>query len=219
MNGLLKNNFYGVAGNMKVLFTAIIIVGSIFEVIGDAAMVSIFAFIPAPIMALLAISCLRKESASKWGKYKITLPVKRKDIVKSQYVSHAIAGAIGVLVVAVFMGIAVIIHGNVYFYYGFRDAITLILSGGILAFFIGAIAYPLYYLWGDDKTEIIMVLAVLGAIAIVLGLSLLINIVAGEGGVSDTKYYLSLLIIVVIAAVAYLGSFALADSIFEKVEW
>ena len=51
------------------------------------------------------------------------------------------------------------------FYYGFRDVLTLILGGGILAVFMGAIAYPLYYWWGEEKTEIIIALAILGAVA------------------------------------------------------
>ena len=56
---------------------------------------------------------------------------------------HTIWSISGVVIVAVFMTLTVFIHGDQYFYYGFRDAITLVLGGGILAILIGAFSYPL----------------------------------------------------------------------------
>lgn len=181
-------------------------------------MVSVFAFIPAPVMAILAVSCLRKESASRWCQYKCTLPVRRKDIVKSQYISHAVCGAAGCAAVALFLTVSVLIHGNVYFYYGFRDAVTLVLGGGILAFLIGAVAYPLYYWWGEERAEIAMVLAVLGAAGIVVALSMLANVIVQGETVSDFTYYVSLVIILAVTAAAYMGSYAISAMIYKKVE-
>ena len=43
--------------------------------------------LPAPVLGAAAVACLRRESASKWSRYKITLPVRRRDIVKSQYIT------------------------------------------------------------------------------------------------------------------------------------
>ena len=131
MRGLLINNFYGIAENVKIFVGVIVFAGVVFSILGDASMVSAFSFIPAPVMAILAVSCLRKESASRWCQYKLTLPVRRKDIVKSQYISHVVCGAAGCAAVALFLTVSVLIHGNVYFYYGFRDAVTLVLGGGI----------------------------------------------------------------------------------------
>lgn len=140
---------------------------------GEASLLNIFSLIVAPVVAVLTISCLRKESSSKWSKYKLTLPVKRKEIVKGQYISHFLISLAGMLTVALFILLTVLIHGNQYFYYGFRDAVTLILLGGILSILIGAIAYPLYYLWGAERTEIILVLSVVLSIAVIMGLSIL----------------------------------------------
>lgn len=219
MRGLLKNNFYGMIENIKIAFVFVLVFGIVLLVSGSAAMLNAFCLISTPIMAVLAMSCLRKESSSKWEKYKLTLPVKRNDIVKSQYISHSILSIGGTVFVALFLSCTVLIHGNQYFYYGLRDAITLIIGGGILAVLIGAIAYPLYYLLGAGKTEVISVLSVIGAISIVLGLSIIINMISGDGAVSNTRYYTCLILILVFAIVLFAVSYTLSSSIFKKKEY
>ncbi len=192
MKGLLKSCFFGIKGNLRVIGAAAVILGGICLIMGDPSAVGIFPFLPAPVLGAAAVACLRRESASRWSRYKITLPVR---------------------------SLALIIHGNIYFYYGFRDVLTLILGGGILAVFMGAIAYPLYYWWGEEKTEVIIALAILGAVAVILALSMLINFLTGEGGVTDTQYYVSLAVILLIALAAYAGSCFLSAQIYEKTEW
>lgn len=219
MKGLLKNNFYGMAGNIKIALIFALVLGAALLISGNAAMLNVFCLIPTPIIAVLSMSCLRKESSSKWEKYKLTLPVRRKDIVKSQYISHLILCMGGTAFVALFLSITVFIHGNQYFYYGFRDAITLIMGGGILAILIGAFAYPLYYLWGAGKTEVISVLSVLGAAAVIAGISALVNIVSGDNPVSNTFYYASLIAILFIALFTFGLSNVLSCSIFKQKEY
>ena len=219
MNGLLKNCFYGLRGNFRIIGAAAVLLGGLCLIIGDPFAVSIFPFLPAPVLAAAAVACLRRESASRWSRYKITLPVRRRDIVKSQYLINGICALAGMLCAGIFLALVLIIHGNIYFYYGFRDVLTLVLGGGILAVFMGAIAYPLYYWWGEEKTEIIIALAVIGAVAAILALSMLNNFLTGEGGVTDTQYYISLGIILLISVAVYGGSCFLSALIYEKTEW
>lgn len=219
MRGLLKNNFYGVMDNLKILFGLTGLLGLALLITGDAALLGIFSLLSVPLLGAAMISCMRKESASKWCKYKLTLPVRKKEIVKSQYISHLIWTMAGTGIVALFLLLTVLIHGDRYFYYGFRDAVTLILGGGVLAVFMGAVSYPLYYWWGGEKTEVILLLSVLVSGAVIGGLSLLINTLTGEGMVSDTEYYLSLLVILGVAAAAFAGSYYLTSWIFRQKEY
>ena len=117
MKGLLKNNFYGVIENLKIALAFVMLVGVLLLITGEATLLSAFSLIAPPIIALLMVSCVRKESASKWEKYKLTLPVRRKAIIESQYISHTIWSISGVVIVAVFMTLTVFIHGDQYFYY------------------------------------------------------------------------------------------------------
>ena len=212
MKGLLRNNFYGIIENVKIVIVVAMILGIVLLITGEATLLSAFSLMAPPIIAILMISCLRKESASKWEKYKLTLPISRKDIIESQYISHTIWSIAGVAVVAVFMAFTVIIHGDQYFYYGFRDAITLVLGGGILAILIGAISYPLYYLWGAEKTEVILVISVIGSIGIVFALTMLVNTFS-DGNVSDTLYYISLVIVTAVTIIAYVSSYFISKCI------
>ena len=212
MKGLLRNNFYGIVENVKIVIAVVMIFGIVLLITGEATLLPAFSLIAPPIIAVLMISCLRKESASKWEKYKLTLPIRRKSIIESQYISHTIWS------IAVFMAFTVIIHGDQYFYYGFRDAITLVLGGGILAILIGAISYPLYYLWGAEKTEVILVIGVIGSIGIVFILTMLVNTFS-DGNVSDTLYYISLVIVTAVTIIAYVSSYFISKFIFQKREY
>ena len=175
MKGLLKNNFIGVIENLKLLFPLAIILGIIVSITGSASLLSIYSLSITPILLLLVVLCMRKETLSKWDKYKISLPVRRNDIVKSYYIIHLCWCIGGMAIVTFFMFLTVIIHGNQYFYYGFRDAVTLILGGGILAIFIGSFFYPLHYFLGVEKIEITAIISLVVSVAVIVGISLLIN--------------------------------------------
>ena len=219
MRGLLRNNLYGVIENIKIVFAFITVMGIVLLFSGDTTLLNIFSLLTAPMVAVLTISCLRKESASKWGKYKLTLPIKKTDIIKSQYISHLFWSLIGIVIVSVFMLITVLIHGNQYFYYGFRDAITLVCGGGVLAILIGAVSFPLYYLWGAERTEVILVLSVLSSVGAIMGLSILVNILSGSGNVSNTVYYISLVVISAITSIIFLPLYFLTCHIFKCKEY
>ena len=187
MKGLLKNNFMGVLENIKILIPLVLLFGILVSATGSASLLGIFSLILTPALLVLVVLCLRKESLSKWYKYKISLPVKRNQIVQSYYISHVCWCVAGMIVVTIFMTITILIHGNQYFYYGFRDAFTLVLGGGILA--------------------------------ILVGISVLINIFLGNKDVSDTTYYISLIMILSITCVAFIGSYFLSAFIFQKKEY
>ena len=59
----------------------------------------------------------------------------------------------GMLCAGIFLALVLIIHGNIYFYYGFRDVLTLVLGGGILAVFMGAIGLSLVLLVGRGENR------------------------------------------------------------------
>ena len=66
MKGLLRNNFYGIIENVKIVIAIVMILGIVLLITGEATLLSAFSLIAPPIIALLMVSCVRKESASKW---------------------------------------------------------------------------------------------------------------------------------------------------------
>ena len=55
MKGLLKNNFYGMTDSVKVAASLLLVLGAVLALLGDASLVGIFPFIPAPLLAVLVV--------------------------------------------------------------------------------------------------------------------------------------------------------------------
>lgn len=219
MNGLLKNNFYGVFENIRLFLVFTVILSIILFITGNPVLLNVLTLIVPPALGLLSVSCLRKESSSKWYKYKLTLPITRKAIIKSQFIIHIFWTLLGVILVTIVVALTVLIHDNQYFAYGIRDAITLVLCGNVVAILLGAISYPMLYLWGAERTESILAISVIASIGIIFILTLLINLLFGPSKVSDFEYYMSIVIIFIITMVVFTISYFLTTSIFSKNEY
>ena len=219
MTGLFKNNFYAVSELMKIVIFLSAAAGILLLVSGSPELLTWFTILPAPAAAVVSVFGLQRESRSQWSKYKLTLPVRRVDILKSQYLTHTLWAILAMTAVSAVIGGTVLIHGNLYFYYGFRDAVTLVSAGGVIALLIGALSYPLHYLMSEDKAIIVPFLSTLGSVAIVFGLSALVSALNNGKVLSDQQYYKSLGLIIAITIILYFLSFCLSISIFQKKEY
>lgn len=219
MTGLLKNDIFGVASNLKVYALLIMVFGVGCIVSGSTTVLNLLCILTPAFLSAISISSLRLESDSRWPKYKLTLPVRRRDIVKSHYLNHLIWSVVGMVVVSVIMAMTVLVHGNQFFYYGWRDAVSLVAIGVVLAVLIGALAYPMYYYFGAMRAELILLGSTLGAVAIVRGLSLLINLLLGEENISTVTYVNSFGIILVVAFAIYILSYFVTCRIFTRKEY
>ena len=219
MKGLLLNNYYAVRDNIRLFLGLDAALALALLLVGSPLLLNIFVLITPPGLALLASSAPVREAAGQWSKYKLTLAVSRKQIVRSLFLSHLAWCALGLLLAALVMALALSLHGNIYFAYGWRDALTLLLCGLVAAVLIGAVAYPLLNLWGGERGEAVLLLSLAGAAAFICGLSLLINLISGPGPVSDLEYYLSLSLILLLAAGAFALSRRLSLLLFLRREW
>ena len=219
MTGLFKNNFYAVSELMKIMLSLSAAAGILLLVSGSPELLTWFTILPAPAAAVVSVFGLQRESRSQWSKYKLTLPVRRADILKSQYLTHTLWAILAMTAVSAVIGGTVLIHGNLYFYYGFRDAVTLVSAGGVIALLIGALSYPLHYLMNEDKAVIVPLLSTLGSVIIVLGLSALVSALSNGRVLSDQQYYKSLGLIIAITVIIYFLSFFLSVRIFRRKEY
>ena len=88
----------------------------------------------------------------------------------------------------------------------------------IFALFVGSIFYPLYYFLGVEKIEITAIISLVISVAIIVGISLLINIWL-HGDVSDTTYYISLIVILIITCLSFVCSYLLSAFLYKKKEF
>lgn len=162
----------------------------------------------------IAISVVRDEFSSKWGKYKLTLPVKRAQIVKSQFLNQLFWMAVGLLFAITVTALSWLLHGSP-FDTPF-DIVTTFVLGISMSLFMGAVFFPLFYLNGEEKGSIFF------------GLSLLCAFLADYAIISLTNYFiepgvhnllLGILTLLGCSATAFVLSYPLTVSIFKRREY
>lgn len=88
MKGLFKNNFLAVWTNAKIFLLFMLAMGIVVFIIPEQTWQMYFILIGIVGLSVNAATAIGNEFSSKWGKYKLTLPVKRIDIVKSLYINQ-----------------------------------------------------------------------------------------------------------------------------------
>lgn len=189
MKGLLKNNLYATLSNVKAFVIVMLLLG-IFVVAMDNKIPSLI--IGYMLLGMIgfsfnSIASLRKESATKWNKYKLTAPVKRSAIVQSYFWSLLLWLIVGI----VFAGISL---------------------------FMGAIFFPLFYLGGEERNEVFLVISLLCSVGLVMGLTTFINTLFPTP-MTTTQIILGGIIILACALIVFIFSFPLTVYVYHKKEY
>jgi ABC-type transport system involved in multi-copper enzyme maturation permease subunit len=115
---------------------------------------------------------LQADESSKWSKFEITLPVKRKTIINAKYVSSIILIAIGVLISTLTAILSSITISNIntdFLVFGYCFGLTL--SINTVAFM-----YPIILKIGAEKNELILLLACGFSLGVMLLTSFLLSL-------------------------------------------
>lgn len=218
MRGLLRNNFYATLAGAKV-FTGIAVLLGVFVVAMDNAIPTLiisYALLAMIGFSLNSIASIRKESATKWGKYKMTTPVKRADIVKSFFVSQLLWLFVGTGFAAAAVASSVALHG--FPFDKNTDVFMLFVVGIGISLFMGAFFIPLYFLGGEERSEVILVVSLLGGFGMFMGLTAWINKLY-PGNMTTRQIILSGIFMVACSAAAFVVSCPVAVGIFKKKEY
>ncbi len=218
MIGLLRNSYYGALGSAKVLAVFFAAAGVALLVSGNQMLMNLFGIVTATAFSANAVSGIRKEASTKWGKYELTTPVRRKDIIKSHYVTHILWVLVGILVSVAVLGLDALMHGNRFYYSVVRDPAALFAENSGIAMFTGAIYYPLNYILGTDRGEVTIILSFLGAVGLTMGLITLINHLIGTAGLSDAQFFLCMAVFLAVAVTTFLLSYRLSLFVYQRTE-
>lgn len=218
MRGLLRNNFYATLAGAKAFMGIAVLLG-IFVIAMDNVIPTLIISYALLVMigfSLNSIASIRKESATKWGKYKLTAPVKRRDVVKSFFVSQLLWLAVGIAFAAAAVTLSVALHG--FPFDKNTDAFMLFVVGIGISLFMGAFFIPLYFLGGEERSEVILVVSLLGGTGMLMGLTALINKLY-PGNMTPRQIILSGIFMVVCGAAAFAVSCPLTVWVFKKKEY
>lgn len=165
MKGLFKSNFLAVWINAKIFLLFMFAIGIAVIIIPDQTWQMYFIIIGIVGLAVNAATVIGNEFSSKWGKYKLTLPVKRIDIVKSLYINQLLWIMIGVFFVGIIIALSYLLHGITFEQF---EGISGVLVVGIsISLSMGAIFIPMVYLAGEDKTIVFLIISLICALGIV----------------------------------------------------
>ena len=214
MKGLLKNNVYTVWANIKVFSVFMLILGIFVSAVRSQAFQIGYVLIGIVGFSVSAIVSVKNEFASKWGKYKLTLPVKRTDIVKSLFLNQIIWLLVGTLFTGMIMGLSWLLHGCPFDQS--VDALTLVALGVSISLFMGAMFFPLFYLGGAERSDVFLVITLLGAFGIDLVIITVINELLDPG---ITTILFGVFALITGSLLAFVLSYTLSVFIFRKKEY
>ncbi|WP_042147392.1 ABC-2 transporter permease [Paucisalibacillus sp. EB02] len=212
MKGLILNNLYSVEKSVKFssLLTAVVVV--LLLLMNHSAALKLAGFLPFVLIPVHAFDILKYDAISGWNKYEIILPVTRKRIIESKYLTFILLFIFSFLLV---FCIAYVIHlfllptmHSVFFNYLLR-AMGLIIC-------IAALVYPLTFRLGTEQSDSIM----MGSLGITLGIYFvtvfMLEVFIGEVEDFDEKFS----IIFFIASVLFLLiSYVISVYIYKNKEF
>lgn len=168
MKGLIKKDFLLIKSNLK-SFIVIILVFTLFSMKGEGFDVS---FILPFLAIMMFISTFSWDEFNNFNAYAITLPIGRRNIVKSKHISAIIFIAIDTIIGLIISYLTTILSKNIF-------DIEVILSnlfGTILGLsIILAIWLPIVYKFGVEKGRIMLFVGVFAIVFLCATLSKLFD--------------------------------------------
>ncbi|WP_277251200.1 ABC-2 transporter permease [Peptoniphilus vaginalis] len=167
MKGLMLEIYYKNIKNFYIMNAFLILVWILINLFADIQMI-VFAYCAVVIFSnsLLILLSQRKDYDLKLYKYEFMLPIKKKNIILSKYVSQIVIIFLAVLMLVILNYISIYLGKN-YFDYGSSDLITLL--NVLLAFILQLVSifYLALYFIDLEKGDLWIVLGLIGSIMLV----------------------------------------------------
>lgn len=167
MKGLLLEIYFKNIKNVCIMNAFLISVWILINFFTDVQMI-IFAYFAVVIFSnsLLVLLSQRKDYDLKLYKYEFMLPIKRKNIILSKYISQIVVIFFAVLMLIILNYISVHIGKN-YFDYGFLDLIILLNILLALILQLVSIFFLALYFIDLEKGDLWIVIGLIGSIVLV----------------------------------------------------
>lgn len=174
MKGLLKSNYFATIVNAKVITVIMASLCTLSIVIKSQILLISFVLLSMIGFAVISLASIRKETNSKWGKYKLTLPIKRAAIVQSYYLSLVFWLLWGIFIAGIGIALSILLRG--FLFDKNTDIINLYVAGIGISLFMGAIFFPLFH-WqgGEERSEAFLAISLILGIGMMIGVSTVIN--------------------------------------------
>ena len=158
--GLLLYFWYSAGGNLIILFGQVIAWGIAFLAFGDSSFGSVL-FILFGINAVMGVSIMIVTNMGNreidWERFQLSMPVKRRNMASSQYLSVGLAPLIGVPVFVLFAALSLVLHDGGYIFWQAAEYSAWLLIFISIApylampYIMAGLVFPVYMLPVADK--------------------------------------------------------------------
>jgi len=224
VKGLVKYSLYSASGHIIMSGGIVLGLGILMTAFGSTPTFPIFAI---TILVPASLASNAQDDKSNWTRFQLTMPVKRKDVILSKYVTYLIFLLMALVISGVFIGLARVLHEMNIVEYGtalfgsieqlvegfdpraVTHRLLLVAIGGALI--VCSLYYPLAYTLFKGKEE--------GLSLITLFFSVAIMALIGWLGF---KFELSLNSIialnVVVPVILFVVSYVITTKIYAKID-
>jgi len=202
--GLMLKDLLNLRPTSKTLIVMLLIFGIIFIPMGNTMTVY---FILMIFAALVPMTSLTMDDMAKWDRYALTMPVTRKDIVRSKY-----------LLMVLLFGVAFVISAIIacvsyYLMPANATPFWFMFLVGALGVFYGSLLLPLLYKFGSEKARYMMFV-----LMALIGL-LLVGWFALFGESFPGDLFLYVLITCAVSILVFVASYFMSVRLYEKKEF
>ena len=167
IRGLIVYAFYSASGNIVMMAALVILVGAFAVVTGSPALIGAFVGVGIVSLPSAILISAPKDSTSKWTKFRGAMPVKRKNIISSLYISNLLIAAVSILLSIAIIGLLKILHGDIMAEIDLFAFSPILVGAPLMAC---ALFYPLVLTIGESKEEAVCIICVLGGAAAAAGI-------------------------------------------------
>lgn len=217
MKGLIRNNFYSMEDSLKLTSAINIMMAIGVSVLGifnsfARSWIAIVILLQMGSYAVQVASTLQKDVSSQWNKFEITMPVRRKDVVKAKYICFILNGVLGIAAALLTVIISQLLQIDI----NVEKVFLSITFGIVIIFALPALMYPLLLIFGVDKTEMVLSISVILISILFVGSSVIFNYI-----MPDLSVYSNLVFrcsIIVISIILFIISYMFSVISYKKKE-
>lgn len=216
--GLMMFMFHSASGNLSISLLACSILGIAFLATGIPAFHTFFIIMvivmpPYCIITNIASGYVSKYS-SKWERLQIAMPIKRKDVIFSQYLCASIASTVGVPIIVIIIGLGIAVHESMSEITADVISSTVsILSISIgIALLLGTFFFPLTCTKiSKNRGESLAFICVLAALAI-------IGLITWLGSSMGLSQHAASLLRIAVSAIFFVFSYVLTKRLYATID-
>ncbi|MCL2827387.1 MAG: ABC-2 transporter permease [Oscillospiraceae bacterium] len=212
MRGLLTFSFYAASGNMSIAALFTLAMSAALLITGNLTVYAFFVLVAVGTFPYTIMAAMGGKNAPKWEKFQLTMPVKRKDVVASIYLSVLLATIAGLLLAGIILGIGFVLHEGLlehvlqtaFAQFAYVFGVVLIMAG--LLFPIASTKA------GESRGEAVFTGCLFAAGFIMI-------LISWAGGRADILPWIISLSQVAIAVVVFVISYLLTKKMYAKMDF